>query len=100
MSEILKPIAGGYVNSTVSSTVVPLFQPSELDSDTTHVRLTIEGGELRFTLDGSDPSQTRGEPLPDSSISILSAQEAEAMRVIRGGVDDIIVHIHQFIEVG
>ena len=100
MSEILKPVKGAFVTTAATASVVSLLQPAEIDLDTTHVRLTIEGGAIRFTLDGTNPTETRGELLGDGTISMLSVEEAKVMKAISSDGTTADLHTHQFIEIG
>jgi hypothetical protein len=103
----LKPWAGSFKQTTVSSSVVSLFGTT---ADSTHVYalpsaptplqnnaltvppqeplyvyLVLETNQIRYTSDGTVPSSTVGFPLNPGQTLLMSLQEAKAFQCIATG---------------
>lgn len=65
------------------------------------VELYLEGGPIRYRVDGGDPSSTDGIPMYVGSFRLLSRKEAQKFKAIRqGGAEtDGTLHHHDYIVV-
>ena len=75
-------VAGAQYNQTVSNSVFTLTVPSTA----THVLLSIDGADIRFTEDSSSPSATNGMILKDGTIIELALPNP--LKLIRAAAID------------
>ena len=98
-------LPAGVVPGQVVSIAVQPSPRTTQEVEMKAVRLTVPAtipasGTIRFTLDGTNPTETRGEPLGDGTISMLSVEEAAVMKAISSDGTTADLHTHQFIEIG
>ena len=79
---------------TVSSSVVPFS--TVWDITTQYIVLDVQNADVMVTLDGSTPSATNGHRLYAGSNAVWSRQAATAVKFIRFGSTDGVVHASQF----
>jgi hypothetical protein len=75
-------VAGSQYNVTISSSVAQLTLPA----NATHALLTVDGADVRFTEDGSDPTSVQGLILKDGTIAELACPNP--LRFIRVSTTD------------
>lgn len=68
-------------NLTVNSTATN-FIVAALTSDTTHVYWTLEGCDVRMSIDGVNPTSLDGHILKDGNSGIWSRSWAQSAKVI------------------
>lgn len=87
------PASGGSLRSrTVSSTAIDWlnFTPS---SHTKYFVWSVSGGDVRITIDGSDPTASSGYVIADGSTGVWNLTFADAVRAIREDATDAVFHI-------
>lgn len=56
--------------------------------------ITIEGGSMRFRVDGEDPTTTTGHACGDQDIIVLDTRSAlEQFRAVRSGDQDAVIQV-------
>ena len=74
----------------VGGTAVPLIDTPALNTATTHVNIDIQGDDVWYTLDGSDPvATTNGHKLPADTTAIWNIDLASTARFISEGTSRI-----------
>ncbi len=93
LSSEYRPVTGGsHRTRTVSSTAVAWlnFSPA---SNTKYFAWTLEGGDIRITIDGSDPTASVGYVVANGSSGTWNVDFADAVRAIRSGATDGVFQI-------
>ncbi len=78
------------VDDTVGGVQFAAFAP-----ETTHVFIDCQGYDVRFTLDGSDPTTDNGHIMQDGQSAIWAKDLATAAKFIRDGDSSAVVHASQ-----
>ena len=82
----LAPMGGALMHEkTVAGTATALV--GTMNRGTKAVFWTVDGGDVRVTFDGTDPSATKGHLIMDGSSGTWSRGTAAAARAIRTGSD-------------
>ena len=71
---------------TVGSSAAAMIATS-LNSITTHVEWTLDGGPARYTLDGTNPTASVGHYVADGAKGVWRKEKAEAAKWIRVSVN-------------
>ena len=73
-----------------------------LDGSTTHVLISVDGGEVRYRTDGTDPSSLIGHRLEPRNSVVWTVERAARGSFIRGynSVVDATLHVTELIEIG
>ena len=66
---------------TVGSTAVN-FIGAALNANTSHVYWTLDGADMRFSIDGTTPTTTVGHIIKDGNSGIWSRTWAQSVKVI------------------
>jgi len=73
-----------------------------LDSDTTHVLISVDGGEIRYRTDGVDPTASIGHRLEARNSVVWTKLRASTASLIRGynSAQNSTIHVTELIEIG
>lgn len=82
---------------TVSSAVISLINTTLLSGTSTHVQITFTGANLRYTIDGTNPSATVGHQIIGPTTVIWHADFATKVKCIREGLTDVAAYISEMV---
>jgi len=73
-----------------------------LDAATTHVLISVDGGEIRYRTDGTDPTAYVGHRLEPRNSVVWTKLRASSASLIRGynSVLNPIIHVTELVEIG
>jgi len=84
-----------YESITVSNTAIGLTSATYLDA--TRAEMTLETAQIRFRVDGTDPTSSEGHPVYVGDLIILnSAAQIAAFKAIRTGSTSGVLKVTYF----
>ena len=98
-SEYIPATGGAHRQVTVAGTAMDWlnFSPS---ARTKYFVWAVTGGEVRITIDGSDPTASVGYPIAIGATGVWSVQFADSVRAIRTGATSGVFEVMEVDTIG
>lgn len=87
------PATGGQLRSRTVSTAAVDWMNFTPSGHTKYFVWSLSGGDVRITIDGSDPTASSGYLIADGSTGVWNTTWADAVRAIRAGATDGVFQI-------
>ena len=82
---------------TVSSSVISLINTTTLNTGTSHVQVTFTGANIRYTIDGTNPSASVGHQIVGPTTVIWKTEFATKVKCIREAATDVSAYISEMV---
>lgn len=91
------PASGGAQHQVTAGSTASDFLSFTPASSTKYYSISVTGGGLYYTIDGSDPvvATPNGNALPEGSSAVWNKVFAESVKIIRSGASDAVINVQE-----